>query len=46
MHPVRGRNLAAFWFLSVLWSGNWLSAAAFFERVTSRSRRGQSREAR
>ncbi len=24
MHPVRGRDLAAFWFLSVLWSGNWL----------------------
>src|SRR6266545_1096794 len=24
MHPVRGRDLAVFWFLSVLWSGNWL----------------------
>jgi len=24
MHPVRGRDLAIFWFLSVLWSGNWL----------------------
>jgi drug/metabolite transporter (DMT)-like permease len=24
MHPYRGRDLAAFWLLSVLWSGNWL----------------------
>src|SRR6266496_1071400 len=24
MHPVRGRDLAVFWLLSVLWSGNWL----------------------
>jgi drug/metabolite transporter (DMT)-like permease len=24
MHPVRGRDLAIFWLLSILWSGNWL----------------------
>jgi hypothetical protein len=24
MQSPRGRDLAAFWFLSVLWSGNWL----------------------
>jgi drug/metabolite transporter (DMT)-like permease len=24
MHPIRGRDLAVFWLLSVLWSGNWL----------------------
>jgi drug/metabolite transporter (DMT)-like permease len=24
MHRVRGRDLAAFWFFSILWSGNWL----------------------